>query len=108
MRNRYLRLAVSLAAALAVSIFLMASTGEKQIVYRPVVVVTRDTEPNTPLTTQNLAVKNIPAEAVSTSALEAIPAGKVAGQRLWPGEFLPPPMVKDNPVTLPVPEHRSF
>ncbi|TDA67816.1 MAG: single-stranded DNA-binding protein [Clostridia bacterium] len=41
MRNRYLRLAVSLAAALAVSFFLVASTGEKPTVCRPVVVVTK-------------------------------------------------------------------
>ncbi|TDA67819.1 MAG: hypothetical protein D9V47_09925 [Clostridia bacterium] len=108
MRNRYLRLAVSLAAALAVSFFLVASTGEKPTVCRPVVVVTKDVEPNTPLTSQNLAVKNIPAEAVPAGALAALPAGKVAGQRLWPGEFLLLPMVKDNPVALPVPEHRVF
>ncbi|KKM12707.1 hypothetical protein SY88_02240 [Clostridiales bacterium PH28_bin88] len=56
-------------AALAVSILLVASTGEKPTVYRPVVMVTTDTEPNTPLTVQNLAVKNIPAEAVPAGAL---------------------------------------
>lgn len=107
-RNRYLRLAVSLAAALAVSILLVASTGEKPTVYRPVVVVTKDVEPNTPLTSQNLAVKNIPAEAVPAGALAALPAGKVAGQRLWPGEFLLPPVVKENPVAQPDPDNRVF
>lgn len=108
MRNRYLRLAVSLVAALVVSFLLVVSTGEKQTVHRPVVLVTRDTEPNTPLTAQNLAVKNIPAEAAPAGALASLPAGKVAGQKLWTGEFLLPPMVKDNPVALPVPEHRVF
>lgn len=108
MRNRYLRLAVSLVAALAVSVFLVVSTGEKQTVYQPVVVVTRDTEPNTPLTARNLAVKNIPAEAVPEGALATIPVGKVAGQKLWPGEFLLSPMVQDNPIALPAPEHRVF
>lgn len=108
MRNRYLRLAVSLVAALAVSVFLVVSVGEKQTVYRSVVAVTRDTGPNTPLTAQNLAVKNIPAEAVPAGALAAIPAGKVAGQKLWQGELLLPPMVKDNPVAQPSPEQRVF
>lgn len=75
MRNRYLRLAVSLVAALAASIFLVVSTGQKQTVYQPVVVVTRDAEPNTPLTAQNLSVKNIPAEAAPVETLAAIPAG---------------------------------
>ncbi|KKM13056.1 hypothetical protein SY88_00385 [Clostridiales bacterium PH28_bin88] len=108
MRNRYIRLAVSLAAAMAVSFLLVVSTGEKQTVYRPVVMVTRDIEPNTPLTSQNLAVKDIPAETVPAEALQAIPQGKVAGQKLWTGEFLLSPMVKDNPIALPVPDHRVF
>jgi len=107
-RNRNLRLAVSLVAALVVSVFLVVSTGEKQTVYRPVVAVIRDIEPNTPLTAQNLAIKNIPAEAVPAGALDTIPAGKVAGQWLWSGELLLPPMVKDNPVAQPNPEKRVF
>ncbi|KKM12921.1 hypothetical protein SY88_01055 [Clostridiales bacterium PH28_bin88] len=108
MRNRYLRLAVSLVVAMAVSFLLVVSTGGKQTVYRPVVMVARDIESNTPLTGQNLAVKNIPAEAVPAGALAALPAGKVAGQRLWQGELLLPPMVKDNPVAQPDPENRVF
>lgn len=46
-------------------------------------MVTRNVGPNTPLTAQNLAVKNNPAEAVPAGSLAAIPAGKVAGQRRW-------------------------
>lgn len=108
MRNRYLRLFISLAAAIAVSVVIIVSTGEKQPTYRSVVVVSEEIETNTSLSKQNLTVKSIPADAVPEGVLEVIPQGKLAGQKLWPGQFLLPPMVKDNPVALPVREHRVF
>jgi len=108
MRNRYLRLFISLAAAIAVSVVIIVSTGEKQPTYRSVVVVSEEIETNTSLSKQNLTVKNIPANAVPEEALETIPQGKLAGQKLWPGQFLLLPMVKDNPVMLPEPDNRFF
>jgi len=85
MRNRYLRLAVSFAAALAITFLLLVSTAQQETVYRTVVVVSKDIQPNTPLNAQNLLLKNIPAEAVPSGALAVITVGKVAGQMLWQG-----------------------
>jgi len=108
LNNRYVRLAISLAAALVITWFLVATLTEKQVAYRPVVVASLDIEANTALTSQNLEVRNVPVTAVPEEVLAAIPSGKLAGQKIWHGELLLPPMVKDNPVTLPEPENRIF
>ncbi|MCR4441247.1 MAG: AAA family ATPase [Peptococcaceae bacterium] len=106
--KRVVRLAVSLVAALAITCLLMVSTSDKQVAYVPVAVATRDIEANAPLTPENLEVRSIPAAAVPEKAFSAIPGGKLAGQKIWKGEYLLPPMVKDHPVTLPEPGNRVF
>lgn len=109
LNNRYVRLGISLVAALAVTWFLVSTLTENQVeAYRTVVVASSDIEANTALTSQNLEVRNVPVTAVPEQALAAIPSGKLAGQKIWKGEILLPPMVKDNPVMLPEPDNRVF
>jgi len=90
LNTRYVRLAISLVAAIVVTWFLVASLTEKQAVYRPVVVASLDIEANTALTSQNLKVRNVPVTAVPEEALADIPSGKLAGQKIWKGELLLP------------------
>lgn len=108
MRNRYLRLAVSLAVALLISLLLLGSAGARKPVLRPVVIAKGDIEVNDTLSDHNLAVINIPAAVAPAGALTAIPKGKVAGQHIFPGEFLLPGKVKDAPVVVVRPEDRAF
>jgi len=108
LNNRYIRLAISLVVALVVTWFLATTAGEKQVAYRSVVVASQDIEANTALTSQNLEVRNVLVTAVPEEVLAAIPSGELAGQKIWKGELLLPPMVKDNPVTLPKPRNRVF
>lgn len=108
LNKRVVRLVVSLLATLAITYLLVVSTSEKQVVYVPVVVATKDIEANAALTPENLEVRSIPITAVPEKAFSVIPGGKLAGQKIWKGEYLLPAMVKDHPVTLPEPGNRIY
>lgn len=97
-----------LSGSLVITGFLVMTTSERQVVYKPVVVALQDIEANTVLTPKILEVRNVPATAVPEKALLEIPSNKLAGQKIWKGEYLLTPMVKDDPVALPEPENRIF
>lgn len=108
LNKRKVRLGISLVAALVITCLLVISTSERQVTYQPVVAALQDIETNTNLTTKNLEVRKVPVTAFPEGALTAIPSGKLAGQKIWKGEYLLQPMVKDDPVTQPEPENRIF
>ncbi|MDN5344565.1 MAG: Flp pilus assembly protein RcpC/CpaB [Clostridia bacterium] len=108
MQNRYVRLAISLAAALVLTYLIISMGSSEKVQYRTVMVAARDIEPNTALGEDNLSPQKLPAHLVPEGALGSVPAGKLAGQKIWKGELLLQPMVRDNPVNLPVPENRIF
>lgn len=108
LNKRVVHLVVSLLAALVITCLLVISTSGTQVAYVPVVVATQDIEVNADLTPENLEVRNIPVTVAPQKVLSAIPGGKLAGQKIWKGEYLLSPMVKDHPVTLPEPGNRVF
>ncbi len=108
LNKRVVRLGISLVAALVITGFLVMTTSERQVVYKSVVVASQDIEANTVLTPKILEVRNVPATAVPENALLEIPNKKLAGQKIWKGEYLLTPMAKDDPVALPEPENRIF
>ena len=108
LNKRMVRLGISLVAALVITGFLVITTSERQVVYKSVVVASQDIDVNTVLTPKILEVRNVPADAVPENALLEIPNKKLAGQKIWKGEYLLTLMVKDDPVALPEPENRIF
>ncbi len=106
--KRMIRLGISLVAALVITGLLVMTTSERQVAYKPVVVASHDIEANTPLSPKILEVRSVPVAAIPENALLEIPSGKLAGQKIWKGEYLLQPMVKDDPVALPEPENRIF
>lgn len=108
LNKRVARLGISLVAALVITGFLVMTTSERQVVYKPVVVASQDIEANTVLNPKILEARNVPADALPENALLEIPNGKLAGQKIWKGEYLLPAMVTEDPVALPKPENRIF
>jgi len=108
LNKRVIRLGISLVAALLITWVLVISTSEGQVTVQHAVVALQDIEANTNLTSKNLEVCNVPVTAAPEGVLTAIPNGKLAGQKIWKGEYILHPMIKDDPVTLPEPENRIF
>jgi len=108
LNKRVIRLGISLVAALAITFFMVVATSEREVAYQSVVVASQDIEANTVLTPKILEVCNVPVTAAPEGVLTAIPNGKLAGQKIWKGEYILHPMIKDDPVTLPEPENRIF
>lgn len=108
LNRRMIRLGISLVAALVITGLLVMTTSERQVVYKSVIVASQDIEANSVLTPKILELRNVPATAIPENAMLEIPSGKLAGQKIWEGEYLLQPMVKDDPVALPEPENRIF
>jgi len=105
LRNPYARLALSATVALLVTAAIL-TTQRPAVQYRTVAVLTQDVEPNTELTSDHVALQRVPESLVPPGALDAVPKGKRAAQKLWKGQVLLPGMLVEDPLAQPSPDHR--
>ncbi|WP_374713262.1 Flp pilus assembly protein CpaB [Symbiobacterium terraclitae] len=106
MRSRLVRIFASALIAVTATLLLRLSAEPSDTVLQNVVVVTADTDAGAVLDATNLSLIAIPASAVPPNALTEIPAGVLAAQPLWKGQYLFPQMITLNPLFHPRPDDR--
>jgi len=108
-KNKYVRMALSLVIALVTAFFIHNSAREASSVeYQQAVIVTKQIKQNEPVNGRNVEVKKVPAENMPESALKEIPDNKRAAQTLYEGQFIIPEMLTESKTIKLQPKHRIY
>lgn len=106
MRNRTVRLLISVLAAFLAGTSLLKQVAAPTVEYATVAVATRDIDYHEALSSSNVALRRVVASSVPEGALTEIPAGKIAAQKMWAGQILLPGMISAPGQSATTPEHR--